>query len=1072
MGHPARCSPRLGQPIICRHYVSRLNRYLWATPNRLFVQSARKLDSLDKGYLFMKQRSPKCLLQTVLLIGAIGAFGASSSSASSKKLKLPEPIASTGISGGLCLQIGADHTAWVEDLARTGRFVIQLLDTDASRVQAAQKRLLRKNIYGLVSADQMASLTGSLPYTENLVNLVIVRADLSKHLATELHRIICPGGAVLIASSPSAAELLREAGFTDSQQTKGVGTWLFARKPWPNSMDEWTHPRHSASGNAVSNDSMVGPPRRVRWIAGAWAEIGNVVTGSGCNYYGGILARDGFNGLRLWEKDLAPSPAKGGFGYKPAPGSAQPVTADGLVFVVFGNALQAMDARTGQLVRTFHEAKRPNHILLDDGIVISVETNGLKAFKADTGRLIWTHEGPQPRYVVAGDGMVGLLQGNARRGDSVEVVVLEKQTGKLKWKRADYPWAARITRTVYHDGLLTFEVSTLNNDGPGNAIHLVTAKDGELVFERDFFPGMNHVRQARPMFIGQRMWLLEGGHAAGKKREPTRISSVYLPTGKVDATYPAGLAHCFPPVATVRYLFSGVMDLTNLETGQVDDNCITKAACGRDAGWVPAHGLIYVTPKHCVCWPMLRGYASLAPARPGGNPAMKHLSEMTFPLETGVEPPATSSPSDRAIDWPCYRHDPWRSASTTSPGPSALQTVWSVQVATAPDADGPILEDWNDDPFIKGWITPPVITDDTVVLACPNKHQVVALHAATGKPKWQFTANGRVDTPPTLYQGLCLFGSKNGWVYCLRLRDGKLVWRLRAAPHEERIVTYGQVESPWPVPGSILVIDGKAFFAAGRQSFADGGILVFSIDPRTGKTDWIQRLNSIPQKGYYTSSALEFDNFDLLMREGNGVAMSRWVFDRDSGKMSVDLWKAFARVNTGHGSAMVPPGCWSYAPRNQSRTKTFSPKRPLVVYRDNVLFGCLENKQAIYRRDFDLEGGETFNAKWITGWAGSEGSRKNSLAWRSQRLSEKAKWTSKLYDSKKTSPTIDAMALASNHVYLAGSDGKLQVISPDNGHVLQQQQVGAPVWDGMAIAGQRVYMALRDGRLICLGSRK
>ncbi len=285
-------------------------------------------------------------------------------------------------------------------------------------------------------------------------------------------------------------------------------------------------------------------------------------------------------------------------------------------------------------------------------------------------------------------------------------------------------------------------------------------------------------------------------------------------------------------------------------------------------------------------------------------------------------------------------------------------------------------------------------------------------------------------------------------------------------------MTYGQVESPWPVPGSILVTEGKAFFAAGRQSFADGGILVFAVDPRSGKTDWVQRLDSIPQKGYYTSSALEFDNFDLLMQTGDGVAMSRWVFDRDTGKMSIDPWKAFVRVNTGNGSAMVPQGSWSYAPRNQTRTKTFSPKRPLVVYRDNVLFGCLENKQAIYRRDFDLEGGEQFNSKWITGWAGSEGSRKNGLAWRSQRLSEKATWTSELVGSKKTNPTVNAMALASNYLYLADSDGKLQAVSPENGRVVQQQQVGTPVWDGLAIAGKRVYMAMQNGRLTCLGNRK
>ena len=36
------------------------------------------------------------------------------------------------------------------------------------------------------------------------------------------------------------------------------------------------------------------------------------------------------------------------------------------------------------------------------------------------------------------------------------------------------------------------------------------------------------------------------------------------------------------------------------------------------------------------------------------------------------------------------------------------------------------------------------------------------------------TAGARVDTPPTVYRELVLFGSADGWVYCVNQADGRL----------------------------------------------------------------------------------------------------------------------------------------------------------------------------------------------------------------------------------------------------------------------------------------------------------
>ncbi|MGB2819406.1 MAG: hypothetical protein WBF17_00390, partial [Phycisphaerae bacterium] len=48
-------------------------------------------------------------------------------------------------------------------------------------------------------------------------------------------------------------------------------------------------------------------------------------------------------------------------------------------------------------------------------------------------------------------------------------------------------------------------------------------------------------------------------------------------------------------------------------------------------------------------------------------------------------------------------------------------------------------------------------------------------------------------------------------------------------------MSFEQVESLWPVQGSVLVQGGLVYFAAGRSSFLDGGIVVYGLDARTGK---------------------------------------------------------------------------------------------------------------------------------------------------------------------------------------------------------------------------------------------
>ena len=994
----------------------------------------------------------------------------------------------TDVHGGLVLQLGASELDGPAQLSRSGRYLIHVLDSNAETVQSAQQKLRENGLYGLTWAEKYDG-SGRLPYAENMANLIVVRDFVVP--VSELKRVLTPGGR-LVVSNLNLVEKSRieEIGF---ELVSVNQTGLVARKPWPAEMDAWTHPRHASDGNAVSSDTLVGPPERVRWIAAATSEVEGMVTADGRNYYGGILARDSFNGLRLWHRDLEnqsiDNPVEFFLPRLPRDG-ARPVASNRHVFAVVQGRPVALDAKTGEVAVEFGNVRNPKSMIHDGNRVIVANDDSVRAFDIETGSEIWNVTASDPRNVVADGESVALIKGDLRRGETVEAVSLDGNTGDVKWQRSDYSWLESTTRLVLAKGQLVFEVSTLNNDDANNGIHVVSADEGKHRWSKEFAPGMNHHRQARAMFLDDDLWILHGAKINTHDKEkqtkvPVQVSALNPLTGETRISYPAGMTHCFPPVATPNFMFAGELDLTNLKSGEIVANRITKANCSRENGWVPANGLVYTTPKHCTCWPMLRGYVAMAPSTGGTSVAKQPLDQVKFLLEKGPAEADPSSANPGVEDWPLYRSDRWRSGSSKSPGPRRLKKRWIVKLGEPVESkikpDSAILHDWKDNPIVKGPLSPPTMANGLVYVTRPDAHELVAIDASSGEIRWRFTANGRLDTPPSIHRGLCLFGSATGWVYALIAESGELVWRLRAAPNEERIVAYGQVESPWPVPGTVLVMNETAYFAAGRQPLADGGILVFAVDPMTGQQHWVRRIDSVPQKGFYENSGLEFDPFDILHAEGDSLAMSRWIVSLDGKNVDVDKWNAFAKLNTGEGDCWIPRGSWTYGARHQDRFAGEAPRRPLVVFRDDNVYGSLNGTTTLFRRDFDLDQGEEFDSKWITGWKASKTARSEGKPYRTYRIAEKAKWTRDPFADPNVKPKetkygtqlhnrIHAMALSGDgKLYVVHQDGQLKTILTETGETTGEMIVPSPAWDGLAISNSCLFLTTQSGELWCLG---
>ncbi len=972
--------------------------------------------------------------------------------------------AAARVNAGLCVHIGCGTGELTAELARTGNLLVHGLEPDPGLVERARSAIQAQGLYGLASVQQCS--LKALPYGENLVNLIVVD-DLGKYVPppTEVMRVLCPRGVALVGqsaeaasrSAPITAEQLRQAlrgiGVGQFEIIEKNGVWARIEKPVPEKTDEWTHSRYDASGNAVSQDTLVGFPRRVRWLAGPVRAVAFQLSTNGRNFYAGIIARDAHNGLLLWKRSVSPTIGSGG---------GRPVAVGDRLFVVDQGKLLALDAATGETARTYDEAGTPTEIYYDRGILVTIDTTSIRALDAESGKLLWRRSASIPGCIAVGDGAVFYVDGNPRRGEQCSIRRVDQRTGSEVWRQMtprfrgqpeEYGWITRATKSVYHDGLLAFEISTFADFNEGSSVQVVSAEDGKYLWEHEFLPS-GHYSQARSLFAQGLLWVRHGATCRG-------LNPL---TGEIAKEYRTAGGHCYPPVATTRYYLSGELHFTDLRTGELDAHRIVKGACDRSTGFMPANGLLYVTPKHCVCWPMLKGFAALAPALPG-QPTKPTDEPSDFLLEKGPAYGRVNESQDEAAnDWPSYRRDEWRSASTPMSLPTDLEVLWEKKISGWPENH--LASEWEQNLFTRGPVTGPVVANGTAFVALPDQHQLLALDADTGDTRWRFTANGRIDTPPTIHDGLCLFGTRTGWVYCLSAKDGALLWRLRAAPNDQQIVAYGQIESPWPIAGSVLVVDGTVYCAAGRQYLADGGIRIFALDPPTGEIKWISRADRLPEHRYYGASGLEFDDYDLMVREGDLVSMSRWQFDRATGEPTIVPKSGFGRFDTGEGGVMAPRGLWSYGPR-MGRGADRIRKRSLMVFRGNVLIGCTADRRGLFRRDFALDDGEEFSDEWFNYRLISKAPETGADTTRSQRLQHGAKW---LVEEAVAEP-ICAMVLAGDVVFVATEDGAITACRIDDGRQLADYEAAAPAWDGMVAAYQHLYLTTRDGALVCLGAK-
>ncbi|MFQ6131159.1 MAG: PQQ-binding-like beta-propeller repeat protein [Armatimonadota bacterium] len=1080
-------------------------------------------------------------IRTMAVLGLIGTCAlavGSLRSADDEHVTLAKQILeATGVKGGLVVHLGCGDGKLTAALHASESYLVHGLDPDARNVEKAREHVRSLGLYGTVSVDQIRG--GRLPYIDNLVNLLVAE-DLGEVRMAEVRRVLAPNGVAY---------------------TKIGRQWMKNVKPRPTTIDEWTHYLHDASNNAVAHDTVVGPPRQMQWIGGPrysrhhdhMSAISAMVSTGGRLFYifdhaspmaiqlpskWLLVGRDAFSGTILWQRPIDEWYTQM-FRLKSGPAqlTRRLVAMGERVYVTLGlhAPVSALDAATGRTIRTYRETENTEEIILSDGVLFLLVNDSpfrqpglpseyrytfvegprrVVAVQAESGKVLWNASQP--------DVLPLTLTADARRvyfHDGEKIVCLDRSNGSELWhsepqgRREEIPTFFAPTLVAYEDVLLFSGGSSSpderNRGGGTNTMCALSAETGTTLWTAEH-PPSGYKSPEDILVVQGLVWTpattvgSDSGVMIGRDPHTGEVKKEFLPDVETHWFH----HRCHRAKATDRYILTSRTGIEFVDPQTEHWTCHHWVRGGCLYGIMPANGMIYNPPHPCACYleAKLYGFNALAPESPERQRLLSAAGDDDR-LERGpaygfeTREPA---PGERGqADWPTYRRDAARSGRTKAPVPADVQRTWERELG--------------------GRLSSLVVADGKVFVASIDTHSVHALAADSGDRVWSYTVGGRVDSPPTVWEGRVLFGSADGHVYCLRADDGKLIWRFRAAPVDLRMTSFEQLESVWPVHGSVLVRGGVTYCVAGRSMFLDGGLRLLQLDARTGRkiSETIMD-DRVPDSGENLQVLLKGLNMpvalpDVLSCDGKYIYMRSQRFDLSGQRQEIEIPTLDVSAQKGEGPHLFCPtgflddvwwhrSYWLYGRVFKSGAGGYyqagrvTPAGRPMVFDEKTVWGY-GRKPQYYRWTTPMEYQLFAAAKQpelappadqataaqrgrpraarqrsprgiVLGWA-----QDVPVLVRAMVLAGEALFIAgppDLVDEGQSLGAFDQAdvqrQLARQAAALEGSEGALLWAVSTHGEKLTEQRLDSvPVFDGMAAANGRLYLATIDGKVLCYG---
>ena len=860
-----------------------------------------------------------------------------------------------GLDRGVVLIVGKEAGPTAIDLAKKTELTVYVQSPDGAdarqvRELAEKEGLLGDRVYVDVGPPSRLHLA------PDLADAVVVRGDADRD---ELLRVLRPGGKLISG--------------------KKVGT-----KPVPPGAGEWTHPYHGPDNNPQADDTIARAPYRTRFLTTPWyGPMPQVTVSAGGRIFKAfgyisfkkrewallntLVGMNAYNGVRLWKRDLT----KGFMLHR----NTLIASADTL-FLGDDTSCKLIDAATGKVRGEIKIPGAPvwKWMALDGGVLYALvggEEFIDKTIRGTRTRSGWPWNGLGPGY--------------ARRdypwGHGRTLLAVDPGTQKVLWSRTfEEKIDSRVT---------CMKAGRIFVYAHGKYLAAVNVKDGKDFWKSDEktllgavgrhdkaqtpsrgYSSQTYAKcsdkvvylagpQRRKLVAvsaetGSLLWEREGGnvqlvlhdgalYAMGRTSKSLKLDPL---TGKVLATFAFQRGNCTRATGTVDAIFArGPRHGGTLRVAAGTDTPRRLASMrpGCQDGVIAANGLLYWGPWMCDCNHSLVGIISLGPAgaeKRAAAPPPLTVSKNTAVAQFRIHP----------NDWPTYRGDNRRRASTKVSLPGAVDTAWtfdtqSHNLLTAPVTAGGLV-------FVSG--------SDGVVRA---------IDGATGKPRWKAYVGGAVRYPPTVDDGRVLVGSGDGRVYAFEAASGRELWRFRAAPEERRMPVYGRLTSTWPVNSGVLVEDGVAYAAAGIASH--DGTYVYALDAATGRVKWSNdesgRLlgDNDAAAGVAVQGHLLLDDGRLYMAGGNVVSPA--IYEIEGGRCLNKLTNEWQKAPRGselffHGGKVEVTDRAMNSPRGYIPSRYFAnylaqaSSDSLLVRGTKSGLACLDgNRKKIWERRYFVD---------------------------------------------------------------------------------------------------------------------